>query len=262
MTLDMLPWVISRATGISAILALTAAMIAGLLVRTREPLGTMRGAPLVNLHRGFSATALVLIGVHGTALLFDTTEPVTPLQLLVPGLTDYRPVWTALGVIAAELALVIHLSFRWRGKLGNTFWRRLHFGTYLVFVLGIAHGIGAGTDADTTWALALYGGSVAGVFALTAWRASTARRGRPATRPGAGSQSPRPPRRPAGQRPAPRPQPATRTASRPQPARRAATAPAPARRAAPQRRPASTLPPLPSQARPGSAVARAAEMIR
>ena len=175
MTLDMLPWVISRATGISAILALTAAMIAGLLVRTREPLGTVRGAPLVNLHRVFSATALVLIGVHGTALLFDTTEPVTPLQLLVPGLTDYRPVWTALGVIAAELALVIHLSFRWRGKLGNTFWRRLHFGTYLVFVLGIAHGIGAGTDADTTWALALYGGSVAGVFALTAWRASTAR---------------------------------------------------------------------------------------
>ncbi|MEZ5079821.1 MAG: ferric reductase-like transmembrane domain-containing protein [Thermoleophilia bacterium] len=242
MTLDMLPWVISRATGISAILALTAAMIAGLLVRTREPLGTMRGAPLVNLHRVFSATALVLIGVHGTALLFDTTEPVTPLQLLVPGLTDYRPVWTALGVIAAELALVIHLSFRWRGKLGNTFWRRLHFGTYLVFVLGIAHGIGAGTDADTTWALALYGGSVAGVFALTAWRASTARRGRPATRPGAGSQSPRPPRRPAGSGP----RPVRNRPPGPRPVRSPLAGPRRpprlARRAAPQRRPRRRLP--------------------
>lgn len=212
MTVEMLPWVISRATGITAIILLAAAMMAGLLVRTREPLGTMRGAGLVDLHRLLSATALVVIGVHGTALLFDTTEPLTPLELIIPGLNDYRPFWTGLGVIAAELALVVHFSFRLRGKLGVTFWRRLHFATYLVFVLGIAHGIGAGTDAGTQWALAIYGGAVAGVFALTGWRIVTAKR-RPKKKPSGAGRMP-PPRQPGQLRPRPRAQAQPRPASR------------------------------------------------
>ncbi|MCB0880689.1 MAG: ferric reductase-like transmembrane domain-containing protein [Thermoleophilia bacterium] len=189
MTPDMIPWVIVRATGVTAIVALAAAMVAGLLVRTRTPVGGVKGAGMVELHRLFSATALWAIAVHGTALLFDTTMVVTPLDLLVPGAIPYRPLATGMGVIAAELALAIHLSFRFRGRIGVKAWRRLHFLTYAVFGLGVAHGILAGTDASRGWMMVTYGGAVGAVCALTGWRAATAprkaRRPRPAATGGA-----------------------------------------------------------------------------
>lgn len=178
MTWEMIPWVISRATGLTAVVALTLAMAAGLLIRTREPAGRLKGAGLTTVHRTLSGTALVAIAVHGTALLFDPTVRLSLTQLVVPGLIPYRPVWTALGVIAAELALVVHLSFRWRSRIGVHAWRRIHMLTYGVFALGVLHGIMAGTDSATPWAQALYGGAVACVCGLTGWRIATAPRAR------------------------------------------------------------------------------------
>lgn len=176
MSIDMIPWLISRATGITAFAALTAAMIAGLLVRTRTPVGGVKGAGMVEFHRLFSVTALIAMAVHGSALLLDPTVSLGPAQLLVPGLIEYRTGWTSLGVVAAELALVIHLSFRFRGRIGVKTWRRMHMLTYAVFALGLAHGVAAGTDTSQTWARVLYAGSASAVIALTWWRVGMARR--------------------------------------------------------------------------------------
>lgn len=176
MTIDMLPWIISRATGFAAFGLIACAMVAGLLVRTRTTVGPVKGSGMVDLHRHFSLLALIAMAVHGTALLFDSTIDVSPLALVVPGLVPYRPVWTGVGVLAAELALLIHLSFRFRSRIGVPVWRRLHFLTYAVFAAGAVHGIAAGTDSGTTWAIAVYGGAVGAVAGLTGWRAVTARR--------------------------------------------------------------------------------------
>jgi sulfoxide reductase heme-binding subunit YedZ len=98
----------------------------------------------------------------------------------------YRPVWTGIGVVAAELALLVHLSFRFRGRIGARNWRRLHWLAYAVFLGALAHGIGSGTDTGTIWALAVYGGTAGAVAGLTGWRAATARKGaRPRRRPAA-----------------------------------------------------------------------------
>jgi len=180
----MLPWVISRATGFTAFALIAGAMIAGLLVRTRAAVGPLKGAGMVDLHRHLSFLGLVAIAVHGGALLFDATVDVSPAALLIPGLIDYRPVATGIGVAAAELALLIHLSFRYRSTIGVATWRRLHLGTYAVFLGGAAHGILSGTDTGALPAQMLYGATVAAVAALTGWRAVTARRAR---RPKAGA---------------------------------------------------------------------------
>ena len=50
-------------------------------------------------------------------------------------------------------------------------WRRLHWATYLVFLLGTVHGLAAGTDSSQPWARALYLGAVGAVASATAWRA-------------------------------------------------------------------------------------------
>lgn len=183
MTIQMLPWVISRATGLAAFALVSAAIVAGLLVRTRSPVAGLRGAALVDVHRHLSLLALLAMGVHGGALLFDRAIHPGVLQLVVPGMLSYRPVATGIGVAAGELALLIHISFRLRGRIGVTTWRRMQFLTYAVFAGGLAHAILSGTDAAALPVRMLYAGATAAALALTGWRAVTARR--PARRAGA-----------------------------------------------------------------------------
>ncbi|MDH3227575.1 MAG: ferric reductase-like transmembrane domain-containing protein, partial [Thermoleophilia bacterium] len=176
MTIEMLPWIIVRATGFVAFGLISCAMIAGLLVRTRGSIGSIKAGGMVELHRHLSLLGLMAIGAHALMLLVDTTIDISPLALVVPGLVPYRPIWTGLGVVAAELALLIHLSFKFRTRIGGRNWRRLHWLTYAVFVVGAIHGITSGTDSGTTWAIALYGAAVAAVAGLTGWRAASFRR--------------------------------------------------------------------------------------
>ena len=176
MTPDMLPWVVARATGFAAFGLLAGAMLAGLLVRTRTPVGSLRGAGMVDVHRHLSLLALLATAVHGLGLVLDTTVDISPLALVVPGLSPYRPLWTGLGVAAAEVALVVHLSFRIRARIGSRTWRRIHWLVYAAFTAATAHGLASGTDSSSPWALALYGGAVGAVCGLTGWRAVTARR--------------------------------------------------------------------------------------
>src|SRR4029450_5681265 len=76
-----------------------------------------------------------------------------PTALVVPGIAPYRPVSTAFGVVAAELAALIVLSFRVRAKIGAKAWRRLHWATFAIFLAATVHGLGAGTDTGQSWSL-------------------------------------------------------------------------------------------------------------
>ena len=76
------------------------------------------------------------------------------LVLVVPGLVPYRSVWTGIGVLAAEVALLVHLSFRVRKRIGVPMWRRIHWLTYVAFAGAAIHGIASGTDSGSTWAMA------------------------------------------------------------------------------------------------------------
>ena len=110
-----------------------------------------------------------LVG-HAVALLLDTTVEVTLPGLFVPGLVAYRPVWTSLGVGAAEVMLVVYASFSVRKRIGTRNWRRLHWATYAIFAAASLHGLGAGTDSSSPIVLALYLTAVGSVAAATAWR--------------------------------------------------------------------------------------------
>jgi DMSO/TMAO reductase YedYZ heme-binding membrane subunit len=108
-------------------------------------------------------------------LLLDRNKPTTPLSLVVPGLMDYRPIWTAFGVVAFEVMILIHLSFRYRMKIGPKNWRRLHWATYGVFAGATTHGLMSGSDSELPWAMALYATAASSVVGLTAWRVLSAR---------------------------------------------------------------------------------------
>jgi sulfoxide reductase heme-binding subunit YedZ len=180
-------WILARASGLTAYVLLTLSVLAGLTVKSK-PFGKAIRIPTVtDLHRFLALLGLGAVAIHGITLVLDTTIKITPASLLVPGLVPYRPVWTSLGVLAAELMLVVYISFGLRKRIGVRNWRRLHYATYVIFAAATLHGLAAGTDATQRWALWLYTGAVGSVVAATAWRVLTAGATRPAP-----ARSPRP----------------------------------------------------------------------
>ena len=163
-------WILARASGLTAYFLLTASILAGLVVKAR-PFRSLRPAAVTDLHRFLALLGLGAIAIHGVALVLDRSVQISPAALLVPGLVPYRPLWTALGVLAFELMLLVYASFSLRRRIGARAWRRLHWLTYAVFGLATVHGLAAGTDAGRPWVLALYASAVAAVLAAATWRA-------------------------------------------------------------------------------------------
>jgi sulfoxide reductase heme-binding subunit YedZ len=140
-------WLLARASGLTAYALLTASVLAGLVLKSRPFGRALRAASVTDVHRFLALLGLGMLGLHGVALLLDAT---------------------------VKLAL--------RRRIGARNWRRLHWATYLVFLLGTVHGLAAGSDSAQPWARGLYLGAVGAVAFATAWRALT-RPTRPAPTP-------------------------------------------------------------------------------
>jgi len=178
-------WLLARASGLTAYVMLTLSVLAGLVLKSR-PFRTLEPAAVADLHRILALLGLSALAAHAAALVLDTTVKVSIPGLIVPGLVSYRPVWTSLGVLAAELMVLVYASFSMRNRIGPKNWRRLHWATYAIFGMATVHGVAAGTDTSRPWAFVLYAGAVASVTAAAMWRflvpPTPARRPRPVAR--------------------------------------------------------------------------------
>ncbi len=163
-------WILARASGLVAYALLTSSVLAGLVLKARPFGSSLKPSVVTDLHRFLALLSLGALALHGTSLVLDHTVEIGPGALLVPGLSPYRPLATGLGVLAAELTILVYLSFSQRKRIGAKNWRRLHWATYLVFALAGVHGLMAGTDSGSLWALAFYGATVGAVLGATAWR--------------------------------------------------------------------------------------------
>ena len=164
-------WILARASGLLAYGLLTSSVLAGIVLKARPFGAALKAVAVADLHRFLAMLGLGFIALHASALVLDSTVRVSVAALFVPGLVPYRPLWSALGVLAAELMLLVYASSALRRRIGVRAWRRLHWATYAVFALASVHGLAAGTDGGRLWALALYGGAVGAVTAAAGWRA-------------------------------------------------------------------------------------------
>ena len=166
-------WILARASGLTAYALITVSVLAGIVLKSR-PFGTrVKPAAVTDVHRFLALLALAAIAVHGAALVFDSTVKIDVLGLVVPGRIRYRPIWTGAGVVAAELALLIYVSFSMRKIIRVKNWRRLHWLTYGVFAAITAHGLLGGSDSGTTWGRYFYLSAIGSVCFAVAWRALT-----------------------------------------------------------------------------------------
>jgi len=166
-------WYAARAGGMLAYLLLTASVVVGLLMSGRARLQRWPRFAVEDVHRFAGLLAGAFVGVHVLGLLADTYVRFSVAQVLVPGTSSYRPLATGLGVVALELLAALAVANRYRKRLPYRFWRRTPSPNFAVWSLALVHGIAAGTDSGTPWAVALYGVAAASVAGLVAWRSST-----------------------------------------------------------------------------------------
>jgi sulfoxide reductase heme-binding subunit YedZ len=158
-------WIASRSAGVVSLLALTASVILGLMMANGLPRRPGASRVMIALHESTALAGLIAIGVHGVTLLGDPWMHATIGQIAIPFTIGYRTLWTSLGIIGGWIAAALGLSYYARRRIGVKLWRKLHRATVLAWALGLAHTIGAGTDASERWLQAtMLAGAVVIVF--------------------------------------------------------------------------------------------------
>ncbi|MEA2210708.1 MAG: hypothetical protein QOF83_656 [Solirubrobacteraceae bacterium] len=148
-------WITSRAAGIVALVLASLAVSLGLLMSTK--LLRKRGPDLIAFHEVLSMSTLVAIAVHGLTLLGDQYMHPSIVDIAVPFASGYKTFWTSLGIIGGWGLALLGLSFYLRRHIGAARWRKLHRLTAVMWLAGLVHAVGEGTDAGQLWFLIMLG---------------------------------------------------------------------------------------------------------
>ena len=148
-------WLASRAAGVVALLCIAISVGVGLAMAGRISKRPALARTLMSIHQQTALVGLVAIAVHGITLLGDKFLSPSLGDIAIPFTSEHEPLWTGLGVTGGWLAAILGLSYWVRHRIGAALWRKLHRATILVYVLSVAHTLGAGTDASEPWMLAL-----------------------------------------------------------------------------------------------------------
>lgn len=150
-------WYLSRGTAFVSLSLLWISMALGLGI-TNKAARFWPGLPATfAIHEYVSLLGLAFAAFHALVILGDHYIQFTLLQLLVPFSTvDYRPFWVGIGQIGFYVWAIVAVSFYIRPVIGQKFWRFLHYASFGMYVLGIAHGIFSGTDTSMSWAQNYY----------------------------------------------------------------------------------------------------------
>ena len=150
-------WLASRSLGVVAIVLVSLSVGLGLALSGRLLRGPGVPARVKTLHEALALSGLVAITLHGLVLLGDSYLRPGLAGIALPFALASQPAWTGVGIIAGWLAGIVTLSFYVRRVIGVAVWRWLHRWTLVIYLLGLAHTLGSGTDARSTWLLATLG---------------------------------------------------------------------------------------------------------
>ena len=170
LTSSPVDWYAARAAGVAAYVALTLVIAVGIGLAGKVQARTWPRFAVEDVHRFGGLLVGWLVGLHVLAIAIDSYLPFSLGQLIVPFASRYRPLWTGLGIAAAELLVALAITNRQRKRLPHPFWRRAHYLNFAVWTLASLHGLMAGTDRGAAWLAILYGVCVATVLMLLFWR--------------------------------------------------------------------------------------------
>jgi predicted ferric reductase len=163
-------WMFARATGLLAYVALSLDVLVGLLVSTRAVDRHVRRGQLVDLHGWLSPLTLAFTLAHAGALLADRYVRFDLIDIAVPFASSRWPITTGMGILGGYLLLFVHTSFGLRRRIGTAMWRRIHYLSFVAFVLVTIHAVAVGTDRSNRWFAAIYVVQVIAVASLVGLR--------------------------------------------------------------------------------------------
>ena len=177
-------WYTSRATGVIALVLLTAVLVLGIMVSRQ---GRLPGLPRfagTSLHRSVSLLSVVFVAVHIATAIADPFVTIGIAASVVPFISPYEPFWLGIGAVSVDLMLALVVTSLLRARIGRRTWRAVHWLAYLSWPVAFAHSIGSGTDLRHGWLLGLGLACAAAVAAALTWRVRRAlRESTPAERP-------------------------------------------------------------------------------
>jgi methionine sulfoxide reductase heme-binding subunit len=165
-------WYLTRATGIIALVLLTATIVLGVLGTAR--VASQRWPRIVTsgLHRNLALISTALVAVHVITTVLDPFAPISLAAAFIPFASSYRPVWLSLGAVAFDLLLAVLFTSLLRDRLSRRLWQGVHMLVYACWPVALWHALGTGTDARLNWVLGIDAVCVLAVVAAVWWRLS------------------------------------------------------------------------------------------
>jgi DMSO/TMAO reductase YedYZ heme-binding membrane subunit len=169
--------------GVFALIALTAAVAAGLVASDRIIMSPGGRVVAQAVHRALSLAAVGFLATH--VLLEVLAHRSRPVDAVAPFLASGRTLYVGLGTLASDLLLLIlatGIARRRFAARGAAAWRAVHVTAYLAWPLAVAHGLLAGRQAKpyVDWS---YGACLAAVVLALLIRLVVAMRSRPELAP-------------------------------------------------------------------------------
>ncbi len=163
-------WYAARAGGVVAYVLLSAVIVVGLALAGKERVPGWPRFALEDVHRFGGLLVGAFVSAHVLLLVIDSKAHLSLGQVIVPFSSSYRPLWTGLGTVAAELLLALAVANHYRKRISHRLWRRFHYLNFAVWLAATAHGLGAGTDRASVWFLWMYFIAIGAVAGFTVRR--------------------------------------------------------------------------------------------
>jgi sulfoxide reductase heme-binding subunit YedZ len=165
-------WYAGRGAGIVSLILLTVVVTLGIATRSGRPAFGLPRFVVNALHANAALLAVSLLAVHVTSLLFDPYAQLRLVDLVLPFLGPYRPLWVGLGTVAFDLVIALVVTSLLRHRLGRRTWKAVHWLAYAAWPIAMLHGLFAGTDAASSWFRVVAVACGAAVGTAIAWRTS------------------------------------------------------------------------------------------
>lgn len=167
-------WYATRAAGTASLVLLTATVVLGVAAAGRYAPQRMGRFEVSALHRNLSLVALVFLALHIVTAIADSFTHIGWPAAVVPFASSYRPLWVGLGAVSLDLLLAVMLTSAVRLRIGQRYWKAVHWAGYASWPFALFHAAGTGTDTRLALQLALYWACLAAVLAAVWWRLARA----------------------------------------------------------------------------------------
>jgi sulfoxide reductase heme-binding subunit YedZ len=163
-------WYLMRASGVVSLLLLTLVSALGVATVSRWRAGRVPRFVTLALHRNVSLLAVVFLAVHVVTAVIDSDASVRAVAIIVPLPSSRYGLWLGLAALALDLVLALVITSLLRHRVAPRIWRALHWAAYLAWPVALLHGAGMGTDAGSSWMIAVDGACIAVFAAAVALR--------------------------------------------------------------------------------------------